>query len=124
MMRRTIAILLVLASFAPLALTQTPQKPEPVPDDIIRVTTQLVQTDVVVTDKNDQILTDLKLEDFELYDQGKKQEIKFMEFVGVGSPGRTEGNRTSAATSATALPTVVEGTGTGVSAKDLKRVVA
>ena len=125
MMKRTIAILLVLASFAPLALTQTPQKPgqETVPDDIIRITTQLVQTDVVVTDKNDQILTDLKLEDFELSDQGKKQEIKFMEYVGVDSPRRTEGNRASAAPSA--LPSVVESTGnTGVTAKDLKRVVA
>ena len=124
-MRRTIAILLVLASFTTLALTQTPQKPgqEPTPDDIIRVTTELVQTDVVVTDKNDQILTDLNLEDFELYDQGKKQEIKFMEYVGVDSPRRAEGNRASAPPSA--LPSVVETTGnTGVTAKDLKRVVA
>ncbi len=125
MMRRTIAILLSLALFAPLALTQTPKKAdqEQVPDDVLRITTQLVQTDVVVTDKNDQILNDLKLEDFELYDQGKKQELKFMEFVGVEGPRRVEGSRAAAAPSA--LPTVVESTGnTGVTAKDLKRVVA
>jgi len=125
-MSRTIAILLLMSMFAPLALTQTPKKPEqePSPDDILRITTQLVQTDVVVTDKNDQILTDLKLEDFELYDQGKRQELKFMEYVGIDTPRRVEGNRASAAAPA-ALPTVVEGTGnTGVSAKDLKRVIA
>src|SRR3984893_11773430 len=122
---RRIAVLLVLASFAPLALTQTPQKAvqEPTPEDIVRITTQLVQTDVVVTDKNDQILNDLRLEDFELYDQGKKQELKFMEFVGVEGPRRAEGNRASAPPSA--LPTVVENTGNaGLTAKDLKRVVA
>jgi VWFA-related protein len=123
-MKRTLAILLALSSFAPFAFTQTPQKrdPQPAPDDIIRVTTQLVQTDVVVTDKNDQVVKDLKLEDFEVYDQGKKQEVKFMEFVGVESPRRTEGNRSGAPNP---LPAAVEDTGnTGVTTKDLKRVVA
>jgi len=123
-MKRALAILLALSSFAPFVFTQTPQKPEPqtAPDDIIRVTTQLVQTDVVVTDKNDQVISDLKLEDFEVYDQGKKQEVKFMEYVGVEGPRRTEGNR---GVPSDALPSVVENTGnTGVTAKDLKRVVA
>lgn len=112
-----------------VSLAQTPQNPPPPPqeispDDVVRITTELVQTDVVVTDKNDQVLTDLKLEDFELYDQGKKQDLKFMEFVGVDAPRRTEGNRASAA-APSALPAVIEPTGnTGVSAKDLKRVVA
>jgi len=110
-----------------ISLAQTPQNPqppqhEPASDEIIRISTELVQTDVVVTDKNDQIISDLKLEDFELYDQGKKQDLTFMEYVGIDNPGRTEGNRASAASS---LPAVVESTGsTGVSARDLKRVVA
>lgn len=123
-MRRTIAILLALASFAPLALTQTPQKPEPeqTPEDIVRITSELVQTDVVVTDKNDQIISDLKLEDFDLYDAKKKQEIKFMEYVGLNTAGRTEGVRPS---SSAPLPSVIEGAGnTGLAAKDLKRVIA
>jgi hypothetical protein len=52
----------------------SPQKPqqEIAPEDVLRITTELVQTDVVVTDKNDQVVTDLKLEDFEVYDNGKK----------------------------------------------------
>jgi len=99
---------------------QTPQKPvqETAPDDIIRVTTELVQTDVVVTDKNDQIVSDLKLNDFEIYDNGKKQDVKFLEFVGTESPRRTEGERSG-------LPSYVEPSNTsGISAKDLKRVIA
>lgn len=117
-----------------VALAQTRQNPPPSPqdlspDDVIRITTELVQTDVVVTDKNDQVLSDLKLEDFELYDQGKKQDLKFMEYIGVDGPRRTEGNRASgnraSGTTSSALPAVVEGAGnTGVTAKDLKRVVA
>src|ERR1700730_19083714 len=125
-MRGTLAVLLALVSFVPLALTQTPKKPtqEPVPDEIVRITTELVQTDVVVTDKNDQVINDLKLEDFELLDNGKKQDVKFLEFVGTETGRRAEGVRPSSA-SATLLPSIVEAAGnTGVSAKDLKRVVA
>src|SRR5207245_6591301 len=98
----------------------TPQKPQPqiAPEDIIRITTSLVQTDVVVTDKNDQIIPDLKLEDFELLDNGKKQDIRFMEFVGTETPRRSEGERS-------ALPSYVEPAGTsGISTKELKRVIA
>ena len=72
----------------------TPQKPEDdTPDEIVRITTQLVQTDVVVVDGKDQIIPDLKIEDFELYDNGKKQDVKFLEFVSVDSGRRTEGSR-------------------------------
>src|SRR6266404_1182525 len=97
-MRRSIALALSLSSVFGAAFSQTPitpQKPpqEIAPEDIIRITTQLVQTDVVVTDKNDKIVKDLKLEDFELYDNGKKQDIKFLEFVGVDTGRRTEGTR-------------------------------
>src|SRR6266571_4360060 len=95
-MRRSIALALSLSSVFGAAFSQTPstpQKPpqEIAPEDIIRITTQLVQTDVVVTDKNDKIVKDLKLEDFELYDNGKKQDLKFMEFIGVETGKRVEG---------------------------------
>src|SRR6266404_7705288 len=125
-MKRTIALALSFASVFSVAFAQTPSSPpkppqEIAPEDVIRVTTQLVQTDVVVADKNDKIIKDLKLEDFELFDNGKKQELKFLEFVGVegvDNERRSEGARSSA-------PKYVEPAGnTGVSARDLKRVVA
>ena len=75
--------------------TTNPQKSlqEVAPQDVVRVTTQLVQTDVVVTDKSDQIVPDLKLQDFELFENGKKQDLQFLEFVSSDSnaPPRTEG---------------------------------
>jgi len=123
-MKRTIAVALVLSTIFCSVWAQTPttpQKPqqEIAPEDIIRISTQLVQTDVVVTDKNDKIVKDLKLEDFELYDNGKKQDLKFLEFVGV------EGVENERRAEGTRPPAYVEPVGnTGVSAKDLKRVVA
>jgi VWFA-related protein len=122
-MKRIIALGLSVACVFSVAFSQTPQTPqkpqqEIAPEDIVRVTTNLVQTDVVVTDKSDQIISDLKLEDFELYDNGKKQDLKFMEFVGVDTGRRSEGTRPSS------IPNSVEQTGPGLLAKDVKRVVA
>jgi VWFA-related protein len=101
---------------------QTPRLPPPQtpePDEVIRISSELVQTDVVVTDKNDRVIKDLKIDDFELYENGKRQEIKFLEFVGVDSKPRVEGSRP-------ALPaSVAEATApVGVSAKELRRVFA
>ncbi|MCU1264004.1 MAG: hypothetical protein JWM21_322 [Acidobacteria bacterium] len=95
-MRLMIATLLVLALCAPVVLTQTPQKPqkreqEPVPDDIIRITTELVQTDVFVTDKNEKIISDLTINDFKIFENGKRQEVKFMQFVSPEAAPRIEG---------------------------------
>src|SRR5437899_2197055 len=95
-MKRIFSILLSagLAFVTVLAQNPTPQQPPPqqiAPEDVLRITTNLVQTDVVVTDKNDQIIPDLKIGDFELLDNGKRQDIKFMEYVGIDTAKRVEG---------------------------------
>jgi VWFA-related protein len=96
-MRKALAILLSACVLSAGAAAQTAapgaQRPQPADDEeVVRITSQLVQTDVVVTDRNDRIVTDLKLDDFELYDNGKRQDLRFMEFVSVDSPTRrTEG---------------------------------
>ena len=119
-MRTILAAGLVLSLFFGMVIGQEPQnrQQQVTPEDVVRITTDLVQTDVVVMDKNDQIVPDLKLEDFEVYDNGKRQDLQFMEFVSVTGPGRTEGSG----------PTTIAGVDTSVSrdltAKDLKRVIA
>jgi len=121
-MKKISAACLSIALLLSLVTAQTPQQPqkptEPSPEDVVRITTSLVQTDVVVTDKNDRIIPDLKMEDFELYDNGKKQDLKFMEFVSVETGRRAEGKRPS-------VPVTVETeTTAGLSAKEVKRIVA
>lgn len=44
-------------------------------EPLLRLETELVQIDVAVTDKSGKLVRDLKREDFELYEDGKKQEI-------------------------------------------------
>ncbi|HEX9918507.1 MAG TPA: VWA domain-containing protein [Pyrinomonadaceae bacterium] len=55
------------------------------PDEVIRVNTELVQTDVVVLDKEGKFVEGLKPEQFELRVNGKPQPISFFERVTAGS---------------------------------------
>jgi VWFA-related protein len=85
--------LLVLAAFclgivssAVLAQTQTPPtSKQKQPDDVLRINTELVQTDVMVFDKKGRFVDGLRREQFELSIDGKPQPITFFEQVRAGS---------------------------------------
>jgi VWFA-related protein len=115
----------LLAQSSPQSPSQQPSPPPPQKrqdeqaEDILRITTELVQTDVVVTDKSDQIVSDLKLSDFEVFDNGKKQDLQFMEFISVDEPSRSEGS-TNVARVAPGIDTSVP---TDPTAADLRRVI-
>ena len=78
---RPLAALLALSLVA-----ATPQAPPPPQQPssaapVVRVTTSLVQVDAVVTDKDDRHVTDLTAADFEIYEDGRKQEITHCSYV-------------------------------------------
>jgi|GEM_PF-87984 len=50
-------------------------------EDVVRITTKLVQVDAVVTDKEGRQITDLKPEDFEVLENGRPQEITNFSYV-------------------------------------------
>ena len=63
--------------------SQTPQ-PTTMPeqdDDVVKISTALIQIDVTVTDKRGRIVSDLKADEFEVFENGKKQEISNFSFV-------------------------------------------
>ncbi|MBX7174801.1 MAG: hypothetical protein K1X72_27745, partial [Pyrinomonadaceae bacterium] len=60
--------------------TSTPKPVEP-DDDVVKITTTLIQVDVVVTDKKGKIVTDLKPEDFEIFENNQKQDITNFSFI-------------------------------------------
>jgi VWFA-related protein len=121
-MRKGLVLTVTLcALFANLIAQTTPQgqRPRETPaDDVIRITTDLVQTDVVVADKNDEIIPDLKLSDFEVYDNGKKQDLQFMEFISVSDDSRSEGTGV-----ARIAPGIEAHVATDTTAADLRRVI-
>ncbi len=61
-----------------------PQRPQP-SDDVIKVNTELVQTDVMVFDKQGHFVDGLQREQFELHVDGKPRTISFFEQVKAGS---------------------------------------
>jgi VWFA-related protein len=70
--------------------SQTPTPEEDSDDDVVRITSNLVQFDAVVTDKQGRHVADLRPEEFEVYVDGKPQEITNFTYV-AGEPeaGRT-----------------------------------
>jgi VWFA-related protein len=95
----------------------TQQQPTPTPeperdpdDDVVRITTNLVQFDAVVTDRQGRLVTDLRPEEFEVLLDGKRQEISNFSFVGVApdpaDPARTPEPRPRPAAGAPAPPPV------------------
>jgi len=53
--------------------SQEIQKPEA--DEVVRITTNLVQVDAVVTDKDGKVVTDLKPEEIKILEDGRQQKI-------------------------------------------------
>src|SRR5262245_56633863 len=91
-MKKALTLILIAITSGGALVAQTPQEQKPTADDVLRITTELVQIDAVVTVKNDQVIPDLKLADFSLYENGKRQDLKFVEYVGADSKTRADGN--------------------------------
>ena len=78
-------LLLLLPSTAP-AFGQAPQQPNL--GGVIRITVNLVQVDAVVTDSKGRQVTNLKPDDFEIFEDGRRQKITNFSYVSTGSPPR------------------------------------
>src|SRR6185295_19382353 len=107
--------LLILVAFVTAFTQSASQKP---PDDqVIRIGVDLVQIDVVVTDRSGKVARGLSKNDFELYENGRKQLTSFFEFVETGK-GRSHSTPEKArASDATPSPRTPGGA-------DLKRIFA
>src|SRR5574341_121742 len=73
------------SSPTPPAEPQKPQQTES--DDVVRITTNLVQVDAVITDKNGKYVTDLKPEEVEIYEDGRQQKITHFSYNVAESSG-------------------------------------
>lgn len=77
---RTLLCLALAIAFAilqqPSSAQQSPDKPAE-QDDVIRVTTNLIQVRAVVTDRKGELVDDLKQEDFEILENDRPQKVSF-----------------------------------------------
>ncbi|HVF44621.1 MAG TPA: VWA domain-containing protein [Pyrinomonadaceae bacterium] len=87
--RAASTLLAALCLLAPARAQQQQQPARPAPqqddEDIVRVNTQLVQTDVMVFDKSGKFIEGLKPEQFELKVDGRETPISFFDRVQAGA---------------------------------------
>jgi VWFA-related protein len=98
---------------ATFAQTKPPKPAEP-QDDVIRVNTELVQTDVMVFDKDGHFVDGLKADQFELKINGKPTPVSFFERVSSGRlapqpPEATASANAAESTEARSRSTIVRG---------------
>lgn len=101
-MQRSLAHLIVLSMFlSPVAAQQQqrPDTPQQTPpqrqqqnaptnndDDVVRITTNLVQVDAVVTDRDGKQVTDLRADEFEIREDNRPQPITNFSYISIESP--------------------------------------
>src|ERR1035437_9873198 len=70
------------------ALSQLPvSSPSPTIDnDVVKISTNLIQVDVTVTDLNGKPISDLKPNEIEIYENGQKQKLSNFSFIAYGQP--------------------------------------
>jgi VWFA-related protein len=93
-----IVLLLLLNGLSTQA--QKPTKTESqAPDDVVKVTTNLVQVDAIVTDKQGRPVTNLGPEDFELSENGRIRQITNFSYISLSGetliPQQTDSSQTS-----------------------------
>jgi VWFA-related protein len=87
-----LAFLLTISLLAPIAAQQQqqPQQPPKQQGDIVRTDINLVLIDAVVTDKAGKQVIDLKPEDFEVSEDGKKRQVTHLSYIAAGTPSSTQ----------------------------------
>lgn len=83
-MKNLFYISILIFAFSNFVFAQIPQPTAtpPVDDgDVVKISTTLIQLDVVVTDKDGNQITDLKPEEIEIYENGEKQEITNFSYI-------------------------------------------
>ncbi|PYS93317.1 MAG: hypothetical protein DMF64_05560 [Acidobacteria bacterium] len=106
-MKHSLLALALACSFVSQVVGQQPTTSQTPPasdqDEVVRITTNLVQIDAVVTDRNGKQITDLSSTDFAIYEDGHPQEIKNFSFISL-QPMPTTAAPTPAPERATAAP--------------------
>jgi VWFA-related protein len=101
MKKKSSLTFMLLLSLAVNAAAQTPATPQPSAapapprpqqqqsgeDEVVRISTNLVQVDVTVTDKNGKPVTDLRPEEFEIREDDRPQKITNFSYVSLENTG-------------------------------------
>ena len=86
-MNKVVSLLILVSLALSTTLQLNAQQPVQAPlDDVVRISTNLVQIDAVVTDKSGNPVRDLTAADFEVLQDGKPQTVVSVSFVSTEAP--------------------------------------
>ena len=74
----------------PPAPNKQQEPPKPLEEDTVRITTNLVQVDAVVTDDHGKVVTDLRPEELQILEDGKPQTITNLSYIRIEPSDRSE----------------------------------
>jgi len=101
----------------PPPIQQSIQKPDE--DDVVRISTNLVQVDAVITDNHGKLVTDLKPQELEIFEDGHKQKITNFSFtLSETAPAQPAAKPVAAARNAPPVPSGI------LRREDIKRTIA
>lgn len=84
-MKRILLYLMLVLCAAIAVGAQTPRPSasptRPADEDVVKITTSLIQIDVTITDSKGRVINDIKPDEIEIYENGKRQKISNFSFV-------------------------------------------
>ena len=96
-MKKFVLVLAATALSVSIIHAQQPTATPPPEDQVVRISTDLIQIDVTVTDKNGKVVSGLGMNDFEVYENGEKQNLSGVQFMAKSVGGATIGGNAPAA---------------------------
>jgi VWFA-related protein len=81
---KSIALSLILLFAAEFAHAQAPAQTDD--NDVVKISTNLIQVDVTITDKKGKPIRDLRRDEIEIYENGEKQQITNFSFISGVAP--------------------------------------
>ena len=122
MMRKILLSTVALGLFGATTFAQQPSATPPAEDQIVRISTDLIQIDVTVTDKNGKVVSGLVADDFEVFENGEKQNLSGANFMTRSTGGATVGGQNAAAGQTT--PGITPGPQTPIAPGSVRRTIA
>jgi VWFA-related protein len=88
----TLSLTFLITFLFSLSITAQTPRPTATPPtenegEVVKISTNLIQLDVIVTDKKGNQVMDLKPEDFEIYENNEKQDITNFSYISLNSNG-------------------------------------
>lgn len=93
-MKKILFTICLVSAFCLSGFAQTPTPTPTADDDVVKISTNLIQLDVTVTDKKGNVIGDLKPEEIEIYENGEKQNITNFSFIAATSETVTKKPKT------------------------------